>query len=69
MSLPCGLVECGACGKPCRRKGVEQSVYLGQSVPIMVSRTLVYGRFLPSCSVPCCKSLRYLAQNAKGVRR
>lgn len=67
MNYPPGLAECGACGKPCRRRTSEIRVYMGQSVPIMASRTLVGDRFLPSCSEACRKMLQTLSK-ARQVR-
>lgn len=47
-----GIVKCGACGRDVRRAG-EHITVGAPEVPRICSRTLVAGRFLPSCSDEC----------------
>ncbi len=56
-SRPFGVVKCGACGRDVRRLG-EHKRSDNTEVPLIASRTLVEGVFLPSCSEVCLGTLR-----------
>lgn len=66
MSKP--IVHCGACNRECARPtpGVERPK--STTKPLVWSRTLVQGRFLPSCSEPCAVTLRAMIGDSPARR-
>lgn len=50
-------VKCGACGMACRRPKFGREVGTDDT-PLVFTRTLVAGQFLPSCSEVCAGVLR-----------
>lgn len=68
--LPPGIVICGACKRPIRRSNKHWRIPQGmEDLPLIVTRTLVDGEFLPSCSDVCAGMLRARIGSAKRSER
>ena len=62
-----GLVYCGVCGRKIRRLGERMGESEHSEHPLIHTRTLVNGLFVPSCSVECAGVMR--AQIGDGYGR
>lgn len=64
MAIRLAIVECGCCGRKLRR---PRHAVGNNDLPYVLSRTLVKGEFLPSCSEPCLARLRMQIGDRKRV--
>lgn len=54
-----GLAECGNCRRVVLRRGYDHLRSDGENhTPLIFTRTLVRGQFVPSCSPACAGALR-----------